>query len=75
MVKYLSYATINSVNPIYLIIDKINEHIQGSNGNKHLALVPTDESKDTLKDYEELWNKIIDLIRSITNNSDKYDEK
>ena len=75
MVKYLSYATINRVNPIYLIIDKINGYIQGSNGNKHLTLVPTDESRDALKDYEELWNKIIDLIRSITNNSDKYDEK
>ena len=25
--------------------------------------------------YEELWNKIGDLIRLITINSDKYDEK
>ena len=38
-------------------------------------LVTTDESKDTLKKYEELWNKIRDLIRSVTNNSDNYDEK
>ena len=38
-------------------------------------LVPTDESKEKIKKYEELWNKIRDLIRSITNNSDKYDEK
>ena len=28
-------------------------------------LVPTDESKDTLKKYEELWNKIRDLINLI----------
>ena len=33
-------------------------------------VIPTDESKDTLKKYEELWNKIRDLIRSITNNLD-----
>ena len=45
------------------------------NGNKYLTLVPTDESKDTLKKYEELWNKIRDLIRSITNNLDNDDEK
>ena len=40
-----------------------------------MTLVPTDESKDTLKMYELLWNKIRDLIRSITNNLDDYDEK
>ena len=36
---------------------------------------PTDKSKDTLKRYEEIWNKMRDLIRSITKNSDYYDEK
>ena len=40
-----------------------------------MSLVPTDESKDLLRKYKELWNKIKDLIRSITNSSDKYDEK
>ena len=35
----------------------------------------TDESKGILKKYEELWNKLRDLIRSITNSSDDYDEK
>ena len=40
-----------------------------------MSLVPTDESKDLLRKYKELWNKIKDFIRSITNNSDKYDEK
>ena len=29
----------------------------------------------TLLKYEELQSKIIDLIRSITNSSDDYDEK
>ena len=38
-------------------------------------LVPTDESKDTLKKYKEMWSKVRDLIRSITNNSEDYDEK
>ena len=36
---------------------------------------PTDKSKDTLKRYEEIWNKMRDLIRSVTKNSDYYDEK
>ena len=40
-----------------------------------MTLVPTDKSKDTVKKYEELWSVIRDLIRSITDNSDKNDEK
>ena len=39
-----------------------------------LIVVPAEENKDTLKNYEELWTKIRDLIRSKTNNSDDYDE-
>ena len=45
------------------------------NGNKYLTLGPTNESKEKIKKYEELWSKIRDLIRSITKNSDDYDEK
>ena len=37
-------------------------------------LVLTDESKETLKKYKEPWNKIRDLIRSITKGSDIYDK-
>ena len=33
MVKYLSYATINGVNSLYLIINNINGYIEESNGN------------------------------------------
>ena len=52
-----------------------------------MTLFPTDESKEVLKKNEELWNKIKDLIKSITdssliselnkepNNLDNYDEK
>ena len=39
-------------------------------------LVPITESKSKIKKNEELWSKIRDnLIRSITKNSDDYDEK
>ena len=75
IVKYLSYIIINSANLLYLIINKINRHIKESNGNKIFKLVRTDKSKDTLKTYEELWNKIRALVRSVTNDSDDYDRK
>ena len=74
-IKDLRYVKSNSVNPLYLIIDKINGYIKESNGNKYLTLIPTGESKDTQKKYEKLWDKIRDLIRSITDNSNNYDEK
>ena len=33
------------------------------------------KAKKKIKEYEELWGKIRDLIRSITKNSDDYDGK
>ena len=41
---------------------------------KYLMLVPTNDSKEKIKKYEELWSKIRDLNRSMTKNSDDYDE-
>ena len=60
--------TTNSVNPSYLIVNKINGYIEEGNGSKYSTLVPTnDESRDTLEKYEELWTKFIGFIISITN--------
>ena len=57
-----------SVNNLYLIFYKVNGCFEEINGNKHLTLVPTNESKENIKKYEELWSKIGDLFRSITVN-------
>ena len=38
-------------------------------------LVSTHESKDTVKKYEKLWNRIRDFIRPVTKNSGNYDQK
>ena len=59
--KDLSNVTVNSVNLFYLIINKRNGYTEESNVSRYLTLVPTDESKDTLKKYEELWSKIRDM--------------
>ena len=58
---------------MHFIISEINGYIEKSNGNKYLTLVLTNESNDT-KNYEELWNKIVNLIRSITKNSGNHDK-
>ena len=74
-IKDSRYIKINSVNPLYLIFSKVNGYFEEINGNKYLTLVPTNESKEKIKKYEELWSKIRDLIRSMTKNSDDYDKK
>ena len=38
-----------------------------------LTLVQTDKSKDALKTYEKLWNRMKNIIRSTSNNSSNYD--
>ena len=75
MIKDLKYIKINGVSPLYLIINKVNGNFEEINGEKNLTLVPTNESKEKIKKYEELWNKIKGLIRLITKISNNYDEK
>ena len=38
------YVKINIINPLYLIINKVNGYFEQINKNKYLALVPTNES-------------------------------
>ena len=66
---------IYSVNPLYLIFGKVNAYLEKINENKYLTLVCTNEREEKTKKCEELWIKIRDLIRSITKNSNDYDEK
>ena len=65
------YIKINSVSPLYLTINKMIEYFEQIYKIKYLTLVPTNESKEKIKIYEELEIK----IRSMTKNSDDYDEK
>ena len=80
LIYYIGYVTIKayvkvySVNPLYLIFRYVNGYFEEINGNKYLTLVPTNKSKEKIKNYEELWIKIRHLIRSITKQSDD-DEK
>ena len=60
---------------MYLIFNIVNGYFEEINGNRYLMLVPTNESKEKIKNYEELWSKIRDLTRSITKTSDDYYEK
>ena len=43
--KYLKF---NSVDPLYLMFNKMNRYFEEINGNKYLMLVPTNESKEKI---------------------------
>ena len=63
------------VNPLYIILGDMNGYFEEINENKYLTLVPTNESRQKIKKYEELWIKIRELIKPITKNSNGYDKK
>ena len=54
-VKKLRYVKINSVNPLYLITNKINLYLEEINGNKYLTLVPTGETKEIMTGTKKLY--------------------
>ena len=53
IIKDPKYIKINSVNPLYFIFSKVNRYTEENNGNKYLALVHTDESKEKIKNLEK----------------------
>ena len=63
---------INSVNPLYLIIGKVDGYIEYSDGNKYLTFVSTDKNKKVLKKYTKLRDEIKYHIQTI--NADKSRE-
>ena len=46
MIKNLKYIKVNSVNSLYLILNKMNGYFEEINGNEYLMLVLTNESKE-----------------------------
>ena len=60
--KDSDYVKIKSVNPLYLIINEVDEHFEVNNGNKYLILDFTDKNKEVLKKYTQLWDGIKNSI-------------
>ena len=54
---------IYSVNPLYLNIDHANGYIDEKNGNKYLIFDFTDENKELLKKYSDVWNGLKNKIK------------
>ena len=63
--KIGDYNNINSVNPLYLMINEMIGHFEGKNENKYLLLDEIGENKEVLKKYEEVWEVIKKEIETI----------
>ena len=80
-IYYIGYVTkkteynINSVNPLYLLIKKLDGFIDEKEGNKYLTITLTDSNNDVLIKYAEVWNGIKGQIKKINNDSvGEYDK-
>ena len=62
---------INSVNPLYFLISNASGYIEEKDVNKYLIFDSTDENKELLKKYNDVFNGIRDKIKEI--NSDECD--
>ena len=70
LLKNGDYNNINSVNPLYLIINEMIGNfecnsVKGKNENKYLVLDEIDENEDVLNKYEEVWEGIRKEIKTI----------
>ena len=58
MIKAPKYVKINGVNLYTFLSKKWMDTLREITGNKYLTLVLTNESKEKIKKYEEMWSKI-----------------
>ena len=65
---------IYSVNPLYLLINYASGYIKEKGMNKYLIFDSTDENKELLKKYNDVWNRIRDKIKEISSDECDYEK-
>ena len=65
---------IDSVNPLYLGITRVNGYIEEKDSNKYLVFDSTDKNKELLKKYNDVFNGIRDKIKEINSNECDYEK-
>ena len=79
-VSYIEYITkkheysINSVNPLYLMINRIKAHFEEVDGDKYVVI--SSENGDIMQKYQEVFDGIKEIIKKIYDYSQpvKYDD-
>ena len=79
-IGYITIKKINdceniySVNPLYLIIAQVNGYIEVKGVNKYLVFDSTDENKELLKKYNNVFNGIRDKIKEVCSDECYYEK-
>ena len=80
-IYYIGYVTkkdeykINSVNPLHLLVHRIDGFVEEKEGDKYFNITSTDRNSQVLKKYSEVWNGIKDCIEKINDSkSGEYDK-
>ena len=79
-IYYIGYVdkkpewNVNSVNPLYLMINRKDGFIEEKNGVKYLNISDADKSSEILKKYNQVFDGIKYHIKKINNNDSKYNK-
>ena len=65
---------IYSVNPWYLLIDHASGYIEEKGVNKYLVFDSTDENKELLKKYNDVWNGMKSKIKKVSDSECHYEK-
>ena len=72
--KIDDYESIYSVNPLYLLVNHANGYIEEKGVNKYLIFDSTDENKELLKKYNDVWNGIKNKIKEVSSIECDYEK-
>ena len=72
--KIDDYENIYSANPLYLIIARANGYIEEKGIKKYLVFDSTDENKELLKKYNDVFNGIRNKIKKISGDECDYEK-
>ena len=62
------------MNPLYLLVNHANGYIGQKGVNKYLIFDSTDENKELLKKYNDVWNGIKDKIKEVSSGECDYEK-
>ena len=72
--KIDDYKNIYSVNPLYLTMSHASGYIEEKVVNKYLVFNSTDENKELLKKYSDVFHGIINKIKKISGDECDYEK-
>ena len=70
--KIDDWEKIYCVNPLYLLINHASGYIEEENENKYLIVGYTDENKELLKRYNDVWNGVKNKIKKVRSGECDY---